>query len=44
MPTPTVSSNVSTNNSKIMLIMVSIIALAILGGGVFLWLGSARQE
>ncbi len=44
-PTPTlVSSSVSTNNSRIMKIAMGIIALALLGGGIFGWLGGSRKK
>jgi uncharacterized protein YkwD len=44
-PTPIlVSSSVSTSNSMIMKIAMGIIALALLGGGIFTWLGGAKKK
>ena len=34
----------SQNNDRVMTIAIAIIALAILGGGVFTWLGSSRKD
>jgi LysM repeat protein len=42
--TPATADKPPANNSNVMAIMIGIIALAILGGGYFAWLGSSRGE
>lgn len=42
--TPVIKDQPQTSNSNVMLIMIGIIALAILGGGLFTWFGNSRRE
>jgi uncharacterized protein YkwD len=42
--TPATADKPPANNSNVMAIMIGIIALAILGGGYFAWLGTSRGE
>lgn len=44
LPSPVVSSSAPIQNKSIMSIAIGIIALALLGGWVFIWLGNARKE
>jgi uncharacterized protein YkwD/LysM repeat protein len=44
-PTPVVvSSAISRNNSMIMKVAMGVIALALLGGGIFTWLGGRKKK
>lgn len=44
-PTPVVvSSAISRNNSMIMKVAMGVIALALLGGGIFAWLGGRKKK
>lgn len=42
--TQTAVARASQNNNTVMAVAVVIIALAVLGGGIFTWLGSSRQD
>jgi uncharacterized protein YkwD len=38
------SSTAATNNTTVMKVVIGIIALALIGGGIFTWLGSSKKE
>jgi uncharacterized protein YkwD len=42
--TPKVASKPVPNNTSVMMVVIGIIALALLGGGIFTWLGSSKKE
>lgn len=43
-PAPTLATEVQSNNTTVMKVAMGIIVLALLGGGIFAWLGSVKKN